>query len=180
MPEYIRIDGKLVLPKFIVWDRTPGSVKILGVEQREVPPGPWHDEPDHVDFEHAGHACILHRGPAGAWCGYVAVPPGHPWHGRDFNWDNGVDADVHGGLTYAARCQGSICHVAKPGDPDDVWWLGFDCNHHGDLDLQKVTESNGRESVYDGYFWLTYRTVEYARRETEQLAEQARAAKERQ
>lgn len=174
MAEFTRIDGKLVLPKFIVWGSENGLPKILGIEQREVAAGPWHDEPDHVDFEHAGHACILHRGPAGAWCGYVAVPPGHPWHGKGTSWSDGVDADVHGGITYAAKCQGSICHVAKPGEPDDVWWLGFDCNHHGDLDLQKVTEY-GSGHAFDGYFTLTYRTVEYARRETERLAEQARS-----
>lgn len=176
MAEYTRLDGKLVLPHFIVWGSKDGLPKILRIEERVVADGPWHAEPDHVDFEHDGFSCILHRGPAGAWCGYVAVPPGHPWHGRDFNWTTGVDADVHGGITYAAKCQGDICHVAKPGEPDDVWWLGFDCNHHGDMDLQKVTEY-GRADHFDGYFWLQYRTVEYARRETQRLAEQAKEAK---
>lgn len=169
MSKFTRIDGKLVLPHFIVWE----GVKIVGFEQRTLPEGPWHDEPDHVDFEHAGHPCILHRGRAGAWCGYVAVPPGHPWHGRGYDWERGIDADVHGGITYAEKCAGAICHVAKPGESDDVWWVGFDCNHHGDMDLQAVCET-GRGDRFDGYFWLTYRTVEYARRETERLAEQAR------
>jgi hypothetical protein len=171
MSEYTRIDGKLVLPKFIVWGTKNGHLAILGIEQRVVSDGPWHDEPDHVDFEHAGLACILHRGPAGAWCGYVAVPPGHPWHGKGYD----CEVDVHGGITYAQKCQGDICHVAKPGEPDDVWWLGFDCNHHGDLDLQKVTEY-GRGNAFDGYFHLEYRTVDYARRETQRLANQARLA----
>jgi hypothetical protein len=26
-----------------------------------------------------------------------------------------------------------ICHIASPGEPDPVWWLGFDCAHSGDL-----------------------------------------------
>ena len=39
--------------------------------------GPWDDEPDRVDFEHAGFPCLLLRNPRlGQWCGYVAVPPG--------------------------------------------------------------------------------------------------------
>ena len=26
-----------------------------------------------------------------------------------------------------------ICHIPDQGEPDDVWWLGFDCLHGGDL-----------------------------------------------
>jgi hypothetical protein len=26
----------------------------------------------------------------------------------------------------------AICHRVEPGQPDDVWWLGFDCAHAGD------------------------------------------------
>lgn len=33
---------------------------------------------------------------------------------------------VHGGLTYSDRCHDDICHVPAPGEPDDVWWFGFD------------------------------------------------------
>lgn len=169
---FTRVDGKLVLPRFIVWD----ECKIVRIESRTMPDGPWHDEPDHVDFEHDGVPCILHRGPAGAWCGYVAVPPAHPWHGKDYSsiYDES-SPDVHGGITYARPCQGDVCHVAKPGEPDDVWWLGFDCNHHGDMDLQKVCENNGSGYRFDGYFHLAYRDLAYARRETKKLAAQAKA-----
>ena len=34
----------------------------------------------------------------GSLCGYLGVPPNHPWYGK--SWD-GIDCDVHGGLTYA-------------------------------------------------------------------------------
>lgn len=168
-----RVDGRAVYTRYLDMHATP-----MVVVERELPPGPWHDEPDHVDFEHVGHPCILHRGPSGAWCGYVAVPPGHPWHGRGFDWQNGVDANVHGGITYAAKCAGSICHVAKLGEPDDVWWIGFDCNHHLDMDFQNIIE-HGSGSRIDApeFGWIAhYRTVEYVRRQTEKLAEQARAA----
>jgi hypothetical protein len=57
-------------------------------------------------------------------CGYVRVPPGHPWHGRDYD---DVDASVHGGLTFAQP----DLHCGK-GGADDAWWLGFDCAHCGD------------------------------------------------
>lgn len=91
--------------------------------------GPWHAEPDRVEWEHAGLPCLAVRGPAGAWCGYAAVPPAHPLHGKS---TEDIDVEVHGGLTYANRCQGHICHVPKPGEPDDVYWFGFDCAHSGD------------------------------------------------
>ena len=169
-----RVDGRAIYTRYLDMRATP-----ISVTERELPPGPWHDEPDHVDFEHAGHPCILHRGPTGAWCGYVAVAPGHAWHGRGYEWDGGVDADVHGGITYAQKCLGPICHVAKPGEPDDAWWVGFDCNHHLDMDFQSVIEHDGGsylDSPYHG--WIArYRDVEYVRAETMRLAEQARTAR---
>src|SRR5438067_12443361 len=108
-------------------------------EKRKWGPGPWQDEPDRVDFEHAGLPCLILRGPVGAWCGYAAVPPGHPLHGKgyselyDYETESGIDIRVHGGLTYAGACSGDICHVPRLGEPDDVWWFGFDCSHAGDL-----------------------------------------------
>jgi hypothetical protein len=95
--------------------------------------GPWQKEPDRVDFVHAGLACLALRHPEhGSWCGYVGVPREHLLFGRD--WMKGeladFDLDVHGGVTYTAPCDGAvICHVAAPGMPDDVWWIGFDCGH---------------------------------------------------
>ena len=100
--------------------------------------GPWDGEPDKVSWTDTatGRPCLAVRGPVGAWCGYVAVDPGHPLHGRDYEVPN---VDVHGGLTYADSCQErateaeGVCHVPQPGQPHDVWWFGFDCAHLGDL-----------------------------------------------
>jgi hypothetical protein len=44
---------------------------------------------------------------------------------------------VHGGLTFAGGCQPGdpargICHVPAAGEPDQVWWLGFDAGHYRD------------------------------------------------
>lgn len=139
---------------------------VLVYNGKHVPPGPWQAESDHVDFEADGFACILHRN--FGWCGYVAVPPGHPWHGK--NCDE-LDVRVHGGLTYSEMCSGEICHVAKPGEPDDVWWLGFDCSHSGDLTLYDIADGN-----LAGFGNDIYRDVEYVRRETQRLAAQAKAA----
>ncbi len=149
--------------------RNLSTGRLVHVRQGELPDGPWHAEPDHVEFEHDGMPCILHRN--AAWCGYVAVPPGHPWHGKSYDQ---VDVDVHGGPTYAEKCSGKICHVAKPGEPDDVWWIGFDCNHHGDLSLHDVNDYGSYRD--DGHLVSLYRTVDYVKAETIKLAEQAKAA----
>lgn len=127
--------------------------------------GPWLDEPNRVQWQHSsGLHCIAHRNRFGAWCGYVGVPPSHPMHGKDYD---SVDADVHGGLTYSAPCDGGhICHVAPEGEPDEVWWFGFDCAHSGDSCPSYL--SYGFPSFANG----TYRTLGYVQNETNQLAEQ--------
>ncbi len=130
--------------------------------------GPWQQEPDRWEGEHEGFPLLAVRQPNhGAWCGYVAVPPGHPWHGTE------PDARVHGGVTYGSKCFGDICHVPKPGEPDDVYWVGFDCVHGFDV-------APAREAMRG---WLriegeAYRTLDYVQGECRSLAEQAKAAKE--
>jgi hypothetical protein len=44
-------------------------------------PGPWQDEPDRLEWTHAGLYCLMIRNDLGSWCGYVGVPPEHPLHG---------------------------------------------------------------------------------------------------
>lgn len=136
--------------------------------------GPWMREPDRLDFEHAGFPCLLVRGPLGQWCGYVAMPPGHRLHGRDSSeCDEAVS--VHGGITYADSCAGHVCHVPKPGEPDNVWWLGFDFAHAYDFKpaMQAMRKLSGGgpppQSLLDAeHYW----TMDEARAETERLADQ--------
>lgn len=127
--------------------------------------GPWKNEPNRAEWEHAGLPCIAHRGGAGAWCGYVGVPPGHPFHGKGYE-EIESQIGAHGGLTYAEKCAGHICHVAKPGEPDDVWWFGFDCAHAGDL----MPSPCRRDlfSHYEEHYW----TLAEVQEETNRLAEQ--------
>lgn len=136
--------------------------------------GPWQAEPDRAEFEAHGFSCLAKRNHMGVWCGYVAIPPGHPWHGKRYD---SVDPEVHGGLTYSAPCQDDdrpkreqICHVPKPGEPDDVWWLGFDCGHGGDL-----MPSHNEFSKFS--MPGKYRDLAYAKAECESLAKQASNAK---
>jgi hypothetical protein len=144
--------------------------------------GEWDDEPDRIEWRVDDFPCLIVRGPHGALCGYVAVAPGHPYHGKDYGE---ADVRVHGGITYADKCQagGHICHVAKPGEPDDVWWIGFDCSHSGDFSgieygpdhpmVLKYPELFGggpRLTMWGGY--ERYRCVRYVRHEVESLAAQ--------
>lgn len=135
------------------------------VDKSSWPAGSWHDEPDRVEWRHLGLPCLIVRNPGvGNLCGYVGLPPRHPW--RDDSAAEHV-AECHGGVTYMAACHGAICHVPELGEPDDVVWIGFDCAHWGDLSPANVGP------LYDG--WV-YRDVEYVRAEVESLARQAVAA----
>lgn len=161
------------------------STKVVKFDKSAWGVGPWNDEPDRLDFEHAGLSCLLHRGPGGHWCGYAAVPPAHPLHGKGYS-DDAVDVNVHGGLTYASECDGAICHVPKPGEPDNVWWFGFDCAHSGDFSPrhgnygvgagypwpEKAYDHAQAMSAVDDWHVEKYRDVAYVRAETERLAEQ--------
>jgi hypothetical protein len=136
--------------------------------------GPWDDEPDRVEWRDTRATpvlpCLIVRGPSGALCGYVGVPPGHPWHGLDGSKAWRMDISVHGGVTYSQPCQngGHICHAAQSGE-SEPWWIGFDCAHSGD-----VSPARGYRDI--GEWFASYRNLAYVRMEVEQLADQARWA----
>lgn len=148
--------------------------------------GPWQDEPDKVQWkdEATGLPCLAKRDERlGHLCGYVGVGPGHAAYEKDYDavydlfpsWDHDGYLEVHGGLTYAAHCQHgdeaeAICHVPDPGEPDDVWWLGFDCAHSGDLSPYSLVSD--REAGYGPIAGETYRTLDYVRAQCAKLARQ--------
>jgi hypothetical protein len=62
-------------------------------------------------------------------------------------------------------------NLSQPGEPEHVWWFGFDCAHCDDLCPSHRTPFRSifdRSSGGDG----AYRTVAYVRREVESLAAQ--------
>lgn len=130
--------------------------------------GEWNDEPDRVQWtdETTGLPCLIVRGPSGALCGYVAVENGHPYYEIDCaDWQQPHDLRIHGGVSYSDKCQenGRICHLPEPGKPDDVWWIGFDCAHSGDV-----------SPAYDKQHWSDsyYKSIGYVKSECESLAAQ--------
>lgn len=150
-------------------------------------PGPWQQEPDRVQWRTgAGLPGLIVRNWSGALCGYAGVSAAHPDHGIGYNecpqgcedgWcEHSPESryKVHGGLTYAAACQvdGPVCHVPEPGEPDDVWWFGFDCSHAGDYSpgSESRCPPNLRAEAYGIHG--TYRDLAYVRAQVESLAAQ--------
>jgi hypothetical protein len=73
---------------------------------------------------------------------------------------------------WRARREGTgICHRPAAGEPDRVWWFGFDCAHAGDI-------SPGYDSIL-GRSWpeSTYKTIEYVKAQIADLAQQLQMAR---
>lgn len=62
--------------------------------------------------------------------GYIGVPKGHPWFGKDYSE---IDVRVHGGLTYSEK----QLPLHNPQEDSEWWWLGFDTRHWGDNALNQ-------------------------------------------
>lgn len=135
------------------------------------PPGPWDDEPDKLQFKtRAGLPGLIVRNGSGALCGYVGISEGHKYF--DHTHCESIDLEVHGGITYGHKCQGPVCHVPDPGEPDDVFWLGFDCAHARDLVPNEVDFQRRHGLTLAG---SEYRDIAYVREQCEHLAEQLAA-----
>lgn len=169
-------------------------------DKSRFPDGPWQTEPDKVHWidPETGYDCLIHRGPLGALCGYVAVEPDHPFYGRQYDEVYSVDKegnrtylDVHGSLTYSDFCMETedettgVCHVPQPGRPEKVWWFGFDCGHWMDYipgmnteDLLKVykdlEEKDPEHKAYRDEKALreTYKDINFVKAEVASLARQ--------
>ena len=143
------------------------------------PSGEWDSEPDKVQWPDTatGFPCLAKRHPrSGHWCGYVGVPEGHPAFGKDYHDD--LVVEVHGGITFGDVCDQSkgeaegICHIPSLGEPDHVWWLGFDCHHAWDYspeDMKRVSEGDYPFTVDNDSY---YRTLAYVKSECASLAAQ--------
>jgi hypothetical protein len=112
------------------------------------------NEPNHEIYLHEGFLCEIKRHPSLLHlCGYIQVPPNHPWFGQEY-----IDVNVHGGITW--------------GDKSEItgnWVLGFDCGHAGDISYPSVM-LRLRSSCFDE----EYRDWEYVKSQTNYLALEAR------
>lgn len=117
---------------------------------------------EHLGFEWM----VIHNG-RGYRCGYVKVPPGHPWHG-------GGESDaleVHGGITF-----GEHDKPCDKGGPDSGYWLGFDCAHAGDAPDPELPVKPERRSPYEPWPDDRVRSQAYVELECRKLCEQAKEA----
>lgn len=146
----------------------------------------WKNEPDRVEFEAHGFPCLIVRNKMGALCGYVRVASDHPFHGK--NYEEIQDSiNVHGGLTYSDHSQNKICHTPKPGEPDDIFWFGFDCAHAWDLTPEVYEMEKPGGILHDMKIRfqrleaplprVIYRDIPYVKAECERLALQLKKAK---
>jgi hypothetical protein len=170
-------------------------------------PGPWQDEPDHLAWtdERTSLACAIRRNMAiGSLCGYVGVPPTHPFFG--WNYDDDI-ALAPGDLDKTMDDVGPIalfCYVVQGGpdhgtiplgmtlkahqgvnfsgtiEADGLWWFGFDCGHAGDM--MPATDALFSRIMPPDYMReharifadCKYRDLDYVRREVTALAFQLR------
>lgn len=111
------------------------------------------DDVGQFEFEHAGLRCFVRRfDKMSNWCGYVLLPPGHPWREEEH-----PNASVHGGVTWNRDRKGHLDNV-------DGWLCGFDTKHWGD--------HLADDTVYRG----PWRNRAYVEAECRSLAEQAAEA----
>lgn len=73
-------------------------------------------------------------------------------------------------VTRATNEAEGICHVPEPGEPE-MWWLGFDCAHSGDVSPGNIKfyeeRGLGRLSIHE-----TYKPLSYVKAECAKLARQ--------
>ena len=147
--------------------------------KKSWPPGPWNNEPNRVEWEHAGFRCLALRQPqSGHWCGYVGLPKGHKHYGipdsvpyYDDDGNEIKDRQVvafelsygHGGVTYGRFCQGDVCHIS---DNEELYWLGFDCAHSGDLTPSTLIYAPNLAK------YGTYKTIGYVKQCVNEMAEE--------
>ena len=151
--------------------------------------GPWKNEPDKEQWvdEETGLPCLIKRNRLGALCGYVGIDLSHRLYGKHYNecihpdcshedycdYHKRVEGrlSVHGGLTYSDFCMEgdeakTICHVPEPGEPEPLWWLGFDCAHSGDYCPHDSLMG------YPKRAYESYRDLAYVKSECTSLAKQ--------
>lgn len=89
-------------------------------------------------FEYKGFPCVVFFIPLGHRCGYVGLPKGHEYYGKD---TRKIPIRCHGGITFA---ENSLYGQ----DDNDKWWIGFDCAHYFDgVDEKSFLEYYGEEST---------------------------------
>lgn len=83
-------------------------------------------------FDYKGFPCVIlfmdHFD--GFRCGYVGIPKENKLYKKPYNK---IDIVCHGGLTYG-------CTELFHQHDNDIYWIGFDCNHGFDIGIKRTLE----------------------------------------
>lgn len=121
---------------------------------------PWEREPDYYEFVSHGYICVIVRHKElKHLCGYIGVPKRHRLYGVDAD---AAPLQAHGGITYSSNTP--VRRFSKEIANMDLWWLGFDCGHYGDLVPSMLISFRDVEGVY--------RDMNYVKGELVKLAKQ--------
>ncbi len=166
-------------------------LKLKGDKEVLVPEGEW------IAVEGGGtykdHEYIIVLNTNGHRCGYVAIPPEHPFSqtpeeerefmgGRPYkHYDyNSLDIECHGGLTFMSPTHG-LKDLLTTACND--MWIGFDCGHCDDaIDKEALRKYFGEEAYEQKRSYLdvmssteyrqVVRSYDYAQKECESIIEQ--------
>lgn len=114
----------------------------------------------------AGLRAVVVMNDMGFHCGYVGVPKGHPYYGRNYNYMPD-SIEVHGGLTYCTDDEG--CTYPVPSD--GLWWFGYDCAHLYD-GRDPAWVNPAAEYGFRDFHTGTFRDLDYCKAQCESLARQ--------
>lgn len=127
------------------------------INKKLWPRGEWDDEFDFYlykpDIDDNTYYQINRNEYMGHLRGYIFLPKDHKLYGMDYRDKNFPDLYVHGGITCSDEWL----------DGSDLWRLGFDCAHNGDLSPFR------KENYVDND---RYRNVDYVLREIQNLHNQ--------
>jgi len=115
--------------------------------------GPWDDEPDKVQWidKETDLDCLIVRNRGGALCGYVGVPPSHPWFEKGYD---DVDVSVHGGLTFSDTCNESTRAAWERARADLPRWRAEAAKYPKGDAAQLIKRFEPFADDYDG--WAMY------------------------
>lgn len=110
----------------------------------------WLNEPNEEYYIDRGYACHIWRHTQfGTLCGYVGLPKDHPYYGMDYkDIENDGCFNVHGGLTFSGFLHSYNVDISIP--ENDLFWIGFDCAHLGDIQpwiYKPLPEGESLESI---------------------------------
>jgi len=118
-------------------------------------------EGNYKAFEYKGYKCRILRMGEGMYpeyrlfhlCGYVLLTKEDRCYGKEYDT---IPYTVHGGFTYSSH--------RLHNQPEEWWWIGFDCAHACDISLPYQLNSELSSAVY--------RTMDYVEDELKQLVDQ--------